>query len=71
MTVPTPGPSREPDQYHRYLRLPHPRNGNPGLYLVTRAGETEAILEVQSVSPERERSWFYGEQVISGELLSA
>ena len=55
---------------HRYLRLPHPRNDKPSLYLVyrpTEESQDEVILEVQSINPDKKRSWFYGEQVVGGQ----
>jgi hypothetical protein len=63
----TSQPSSTP---HRYLRLPHPRNDKPSLYLVYRPAEAspdEIVLEVQSINPDKKRSWFYGEQVVGGQ----
>jgi hypothetical protein len=53
---------------HRYLRLPHPRTGRPGLYLPVTSTHSKdvQILEVQSIDPERKRSWFHENEVISG-----
>jgi hypothetical protein len=62
------GPS--PTTPHRYLRLPHPRNDKPSLYLVYRPAEEspgEIVLELQSINPDKKRSWFYGEQVVGGQ----
>ncbi|KAG6333383.1 hypothetical protein ID866_5701 [Astraeus odoratus] len=56
----------------RFLRLPHPRTGHPTLFL-PRQPKTDAsgkqssvILEVQAVAPPASRSWFVGEEVVSG-----
>ncbi|KAH9992609.1 ribonuclease H2, subunit B [Russula vinacea] len=50
-----------------FLRLPHPRTALPALFLPYRLG----ILEVQSVSPPNQRSWFFteGEVISDGKLL--
>lgn len=64
---PVAGPSSPelaPQQPHRYLKLPHPRTGALNLYLVQ--DEEGKILEIQAINPERKRSWFYGDQIISG-----
>lgn len=59
-----------------FLRLPHPRTGIPALFLPYRldansSADEWGILEVQSVSPPNQRSWFFTEgQVVSdGKLL--
>lgn len=70
-TSPVAGPSSTelaPQQPHRYLKLPHPRTGALNLYLVR--DEEAKILEVQAINPERKRSWFYGDEIISGEWLA-
>ncbi|KAG6920293.1 hypothetical protein DXG01_005062 [Tephrocybe rancida] len=52
-----------------FLRLPHPRTGIPCLFLPSLSGalNKSKILEVQAVSPPDARSWFLGEEVVSGE----
>jgi hypothetical protein len=70
-TSPVAGPSSTelaPQQPHRYLKLPHPRTGALNLYLVR--DEEAKILEIQAINPERKRSWFYGDEIISGEWLA-
>ncbi|KAI6000491.1 ribonuclease H2, subunit B [Pisolithus albus] len=67
--------SREPRRPHRFLRLPHPRTGLPSLFLPYQLRDgsdarSSAILEVQTVAPPDTRSWFVGEEVVSGELTS-
>ncbi|KAF8482899.1 ribonuclease H2, subunit B [Russula ochroleuca] len=64
-----------------FLRLPHPRTALPALFLpyrlaqradVSSGSEDEwGILEVQSVSPPNQRSWFFmeGEVISDGKLL--
>ncbi|KAI0297102.1 ribonuclease H2, subunit B [Russula brevipes] len=63
-----------------FLRLPHPRTALPSLFLPYRCaqrvrpcGSQDAwrILEVQSVSPPNQRSWFFteGEVISDGKLL--
>jgi ribonuclease H2 subunit B len=50
---------------HRYLRLPHPRTGQPQLYLsYTTASETQQILEVVKINCSQRRTWFIGESGI-------
>lgn len=53
---------------HRLLRLPNPRNNLPSLYLVESSG-ARRVLEVQQISPEAERSWFVGQEVVQGALF--
>ncbi|KAI9450522.1 ribonuclease H2, subunit B [Russula earlei] len=63
-----------------FLRLPHPRTALPSLFLPYRRAqpvspessrEVWEILEVQSVSPPKQRSWFFteGEVISDGNLL--
>ncbi|KAH9979172.1 ribonuclease H2, subunit B [Russula compacta] len=63
-----------------FLRLPHPRTALPSLFLPYRraqrdspstSGDEWGILEVQSVSPPNQRSWFFteGEVISDGKLL--
>lgn len=54
---------------HRLLRLPNPRNNLPSLYLVESSG-ARRVLEVQQISPEAERSWFVGQEVVQGALCN-
>jgi hypothetical protein len=53
----------------RFLRLPNPRTGLPSLYLphTPNEGGKLGVLEVQSINPDEERSWFFGETVVAGE----
>ncbi|KZV85867.1 hypothetical protein EXIGLDRAFT_741256 [Exidia glandulosa HHB12029] len=56
----------------RFVRLPHPRTNLPCLFLpYESAGGQSAILEVQAISPDAERSWFMnGTHVVEdGKLL--
>ncbi|ORY26709.1 ribonuclease H2, subunit B [Naematelia encephala] len=51
---------------YKYLRLPHPRTGNPQLYLP----HGNAILEVQKISGAKRRTWFVGDEKIdAGTIL--
>ncbi|KAF9244973.1 ribonuclease H2, subunit B [Melanogaster broomeanus] len=65
----------------RFLRLPHPRTGAPcraaSLFLAHEADTSESeddgkrvskILEVQAGEPPNKRSWFIGDEVVSGIL---
>ncbi|WWD03580.1 hypothetical protein V865_001634 [Kwoniella europaea PYCC6329] len=52
---------------HRYLRLPHPRTGQPQLYLPN--GES-SILEVIKLNGSQRRTWFTGDNTIdAGNML--
>ncbi|WWC64461.1 uncharacterized protein I303_107071 [Kwoniella dejecticola CBS 10117] len=56
---------------HKYLRLPHPRTGQPQLYLpyVDARGQ-ETILEVIKLNGSQRRTWFIGESGIdAGNIL--
>ncbi|EKM54493.1 uncharacterized protein PHACADRAFT_123606 [Phanerochaete carnosa HHB-10118-sp] len=56
----------------RFLRLPHPRTGVPSLFLpYAKPDGRTSIMEVQTVAPPNERSWFLseGQVVQNGELL--
>ncbi|KAI6046048.1 ribonuclease H2, subunit B [Pisolithus marmoratus] len=64
--------SSQPSRPPRFLRLPHPRTGLPSLFLPYQPlrDKGNAILEVQTVAPPGARSWFLGEEVVSGKLNS-
>ncbi|WWC91594.1 uncharacterized protein L201_006540 [Kwoniella dendrophila CBS 6074] len=56
---------------HKYLRLPHPRTGQPQLYLpyVNSAGH-ETILETVKINGSQRRTWFIGDNGIdAGNIL--
>ncbi|WRT70336.1 uncharacterized protein IL334_007334 [Kwoniella shivajii] len=56
---------------HRYLRLPHPRTGQPQLYLPhTSSAGKESILETVKISGSQRRTWFKGDHGIdAGTIL--
>ncbi|KAF7315468.1 hypothetical protein MIND_00061800 [Mycena indigotica] len=59
-------PDALPLEETRFLRLLHPRTELPTLFLA----HPDSILEVQSVSPTNERSWFIDQTIVSdGKLL--
>ncbi|KGB76950.1 hypothetical protein CNBG_2788 [Cryptococcus deuterogattii R265] len=56
---------------HQYLRIPHPRTGEPQLYLpyVTAAGQ-DVVLEVARLNGSQRRTWFIGDSGIdAGTML--
>ncbi|KAF8320668.1 hypothetical protein DL93DRAFT_2224399 [Clavulina sp. PMI_390] len=66
-------PSSSPNSGLPFIRLPHPRTNLPSLYLPQPSTSDSAsrILEVQKVSPDVERSWFFGDRIIAdGSLIT-
>ncbi|CED82052.1 Uncharacterized conserved protein [Phaffia rhodozyma] len=66
------GAAKDTSASNQFWRLPNPRTGLPSLYMPYRreCDGKQGILELQKISPDKERSWFVEDEVIQdGKLL--